>query len=67
MLTTVVHLKLGQSIILSGINTKSQTHSTSGLPLLSDIPVLGLLFGGQREEAADLEGAVFLIPSVIET
>lgn len=67
VLHTVVHLKLGQSIILSGINTKSQTHSTSGLPLLSEIPVLGALFGTHRDEASDLEGAVFLIPSVIET
>lgn len=66
LLSTVVHLKLGQSIILSGINTKSQTHSTSGLPLLSEIPVLGLLFGSQRREATDLEGAVFVIPSVID-
>jgi pilus assembly protein CpaC len=67
LLSTVVHLKLGQSIILSGINTKSQTHNTSGLPLLSEIPVLGVLFGSQRKEATDLEGAVFVIPSVIDS
>jgi pilus assembly protein CpaC len=66
-LSTIVHLRLGQSIILSGINTKSQTHSVSGLPLLSEIPVLGVLFGSHRDEAQDLEGAVFLIPSVIES
>lgn len=66
-LSTVVHLRLGQSIILSGINTKSQTHSVSGLPLLSEIPVLGALFGSHHDEAQDLEGAVFLIPSVIES
>jgi pilus assembly protein CpaC len=66
LLSTVVHLKLGQSIILSGINTKSQSHGISGLPLLSEIPVLGILFGSQRHEATDLEGAVFVIPSVID-
>jgi pilus assembly protein CpaC len=67
VLSTVVHLKLGQSVILSGINTKTHTHGVAGLPLLSEIPVLGLLFGRVRSETSDVEGAVFVIPSVIDT
>jgi pilus assembly protein CpaC len=64
---TIVHLKLGQSIVLSGISTRTQRHEVSGLPILSQIPVLGLLFGGHQREEADTEGAIFIVPSVIDS
>src|SRR4029079_2389235 len=44
-LTTNVSLKLGQSLVLSGIRSQSVSHNVSGLPGLSEIPLLGLLFG----------------------
>jgi pilus assembly protein CpaC len=66
-LETIVHLKLGQSIVLSGISTRSQRHAIAGLPLLSDIPVLGILFGSHQREEADTEGAIFIIPSVVDS
>jgi pilus assembly protein CpaC len=65
-LTTQVSLKLGQSLILSGIQSKTQRHSISGIPLLSEIPVLGVLFGRHGDAQQDTEGAIFLVPSVIE-
>ncbi|WP_394836802.1 type II and III secretion system protein [Pendulispora rubella] len=64
---TFVHLKLGQSIVLSGIRSSSTTHSVSGIPLLSQIPVLGLLFGSHQNSEAEIEGAVFIIPSIVES
>jgi pilus assembly protein CpaC len=67
LMNTFVHLKLGQSIILSGIRTWSVTHSVTGLPLLSQIPVLGLLFGGHTNSESDIEGAIYIIPSIIES
>jgi pilus assembly protein CpaC len=66
-LETIVHLKLGQSIVLSGISARTQRHQTTGIPILSDIPVLGLLFGGHQREQADTEGAIFIVPSVIDS
>jgi pilus assembly protein CpaC len=66
-LSTIVHLKLGQSIVLSGISSRTQRHRTSGLPLLSEIPILGLLFGSHQHTEADVEGAVLIIPSIIES
>lgn len=62
-----VHLKLGQSVVLSGIQTKATTHSVTGIPLLSQIPVLGLLFGGHTNSENEIEGAVFIIPSIVES
>jgi len=66
-LTTNVALKLGQSVVLSGIRTASEEHNTRGLPWLSEIPVLGLLFGSQRVRMHEVEGALFIVPSVLDT
>jgi pilus assembly protein CpaC len=66
-LDTLVTLKLGQALVLSGIKTQTRRQDSEGLPLLSEIPVLGVLFGSQRKSEADTEGAIFIIPSVIES
>ncbi len=66
-LNTLVRLKLGQSLVLSGIRSQNRRHSVSGLPLLSEVPVLGLLFGSHRDSAEDVEGAVFIIPTAVES
>jgi pilus assembly protein CpaC len=66
-LETQVTLKLGQALILSGIKTSSTQRSVSGLPGLEQIPVLGLLFATHSQEKQDTEGAVFIVPSVVDT
>jgi pilus assembly protein CpaC len=66
-ISTFVHLRLGQSLVLSGIRSSSETHSVAGLPLLSQIPVLGVLFGGHTNSETEVEGAIFIIPSIVES
>ena len=66
-LDTVVSLKLGQSIVLSGIHTRGERQGIGGLPWLSEIPILGLLFGSHNHEASEVEGAIFVVPGVVET
>jgi pilus assembly protein CpaC len=66
-LTTLVSLKLGESLVLSGIRTQNERMSTSGLPWLSEIPVLGALFGSTGDEASEVEGAIFVVPGVVES
>jgi pilus assembly protein CpaC len=66
-LDTLVNLKLGQALVLSGIRSRIQRHDVQGLPLLSEIPVLGLLFGAHINNTEDVEGAIFIVPSIIET
>jgi pilus assembly protein CpaC len=65
-LMTNVNLKLGQSIVLSGIRTESLAHSVSGLPGLSELPILGLLFGSHSQQRLETEGAIFVVPSVVQ-
>jgi pilus assembly protein CpaC len=66
-LSTSVDLKLGQSLVLSGIRSQSLTHAVTGLPLLSDIPLLGVLFGSHSQSDLQTEGAIFVVPSIVET
>jgi pilus assembly protein CpaC len=66
-LATLVTLKLGQALVLSGIRTRTQRHTVNGLPGLSQIPVIGLLFGKHSDQQEDTEGAIFIVPSIIET
>jgi len=66
-LQTVVNLELGQSLALAGLTSASETHSTSGLPGLSQIPVIGLLFGSNGAQTSQTENVVFIVPSVIDT
>ncbi len=66
-LSTLVYLKLGQSLVLSGIRTHADRRQTDGIPGLSWIPILGLLFGSLSNQSEDIEGAVFIIPSVVES
>jgi pilus assembly protein CpaC len=66
-LTTNVALKLGQSVVLSGIRTAHERQNTSGIPWLSEIPLLGILFGSHGQERQEVEGALFVVPSVLDT
>jgi len=66
-LEVLVHMKLGQALILAGIKSVTQQHAVAGLPLLSQIPVLGIFFGSHSNKKDEQENAMFVIPSVVET
>jgi pilus assembly protein CpaC len=65
-LVTVVHMKLGQSLVLSGIHLKKETGTTDGIPLLSRIPILGLFFGSKGASSNETESLVFIVPSIVD-
>ncbi len=64
-LTTNVSLQLGQSLIVSGIRRESTTHTITGIPILKDIPILGVLFGSHADDTEATEGAILIVPSVV--
>jgi type II secretory pathway component GspD/PulD (secretin) len=65
-LQTLVNVELGQSIVLAGAESRSQAKSAAGLPLLSQIPVLGFLFGTHAGRNDETENFIFIVPTVIE-
>ncbi|HEX7029428.1 MAG TPA: pilus (MSHA type) biogenesis protein MshL [Gammaproteobacteria bacterium] len=62
---SIVRAQNGQVIVIGGL-MKSQTRTeTAGVPLLSDIPVVGNLFEHQREREVKTELVILLRPIVI--
>jgi Flp pilus assembly secretin CpaC len=65
-LDTIVNLELGQSLILAGLSAKSERNSKSGLPFLSQIPILGLFFASHSNAEEESENIVIIVPSVVD-
>lgn len=63
---TLVNLELGQSIVLAGFVARSENRARSGFPGLSQIPVLGALFGSHSRRFEESEGLMFVVPSVAD-
>lgn len=63
---TVSNLALGESLAVAGLNASTQSRTRGGLPWLSQIPVIGLLFGKQTDTFNDTENLVFIAPSVVD-
>jgi len=52
-------------VAISGAITENHTESSSGIPLLHRIPVLGGLFGAKNFSTSRTELIIFLTPHVI--
>ncbi len=63
---TNVHVKIGQSIMLSGFKENTESVNASGIPLLMRIPILGYLFRSEAGDQTDTENVLFITPTVIE-
>lgn len=65
-LTTEVAIQSGETVVMGGLITQNNSHSTKGVPLVSKIPVLGNLFGTKRKSTGRTELLVLITPTVIE-
>jgi pilus assembly protein CpaC len=65
-LDSEVNLELGQSLILAGLTSKSERRTKSGLPVLSQIPILGIFFGSHGQVEDESENIVLIVPSVVD-
>jgi pilus assembly protein CpaC len=63
---TNVHVKIGQSIMLSGFKENTESMNAQGIPLLMRIPILGYLFRSESGDSTDSENVLFITPTVIE-
>lgn len=63
---TNVHVKIGQSIMLSGFKEATEDLNATGIPLLMRIPILGYLFRSEAASSTDTENVLFITPTVIE-
>ena len=63
---TRVNLELGESLVLAGFVAQSEVRNRRGLPGLSQIPILGALFGSHSRRYEASEGLMFIVPSVVD-
>ena len=64
--TTQVTIKNAQTIAIGGIISETKGRSRTGVPLLSRIPGLGLLFGSTSRKTSRTELIALITPHVIE-
>lgn len=64
---TQVLVKDGQTIVIGGLRDHQRDRSQSGVPLLSQIPILGGLFGGASRRTTETELYLFLTPRILRT
>jgi type IV pilus assembly protein PilQ len=63
--TSEVVMNNGETIVLGGILTKSESESESGVPLLSNIPIIGWLFKKKSTIENQSELMIFITPTIV--
>jgi general secretion pathway protein D len=58
-------VKAGHTVVLGGLMREQITHSTSRVPLLGDLPLIGPLFSSTKSGKSKSELLVFLTPYVV--
>lgn len=62
---TTVLVKDNQTIVLGGLVGTTDTEVETKLPILGDLPVLGVLFRGTRKQSRKTNLMIFLTPHII--
>jgi len=62
---TEVLVKDGETTVIGGIYTRNTSESQGGVPVLSEIPVIGWLFKKKRHEDKRAELLVFITPRIV--
>jgi general secretion pathway protein D len=63
--STQVTVQDGDTIAIGGAILENHTDSTAGIPILSHIPIVGMLFGAKSVSTQRTELIIFLTPRVI--
>jgi len=62
---TSIYVKKGGTIVIAGLMQTEESKREEGIPILCDLPLLGLLFKGVHTESSDSELVIFVTPSVV--
>jgi general secretion pathway protein D len=63
--TTVLRLKDGETQVLAGLISEEERDSSSGIPGLADLPVLGHLFASKSNETIKTEIVLLITPHIL--
>lgn len=65
--TTMLLAENGQTVFIGGLISNDLTHDRNGVPGLSAVPVVGLLFSNLDEKIVNKETVVLITPHLIDT
>jgi len=63
---TLLAVPTGQTMVMGGLILEDKENASTGLPLISRIPILGGLFGSQELKNNRTELVMFITPRVVE-
>lgn len=63
---TTIMSRHGQTVVFSGLITEDKSRTERGVPILSDLPLLGNLFKFQSENATRSELLIILTPYLVD-
>lgn len=63
---TTVELMDGETLIIAGLLTNTSTKSKTQVPVLGNIPVLGVLFRNSNDVTNDSELVIFITPKIVD-
>ena len=63
---TIALVEHGQTVVIGGLRKKEVSQQTNKIPLLGDLPILGMLFRFEGEDVSNSELVVFITPRIIE-
>jgi pilus assembly protein CpaC len=62
---TSVYMKSGNTLVIAGLIDDESQKTTSGVPLISDIPIIGELFRFTNDQKSQTELVIFVTPTLI--
>ena len=63
---TTIMARSGQTVVFSGLIQETKDHSEAGIPVLSDLPVVGPLFKLESDSARRTELMIILTPYLVD-
>jgi general secretion pathway protein D len=67
LVETSFTVKDGETVAIAGLITDNSSNSRTGVPFLSEIPILGSLFGSTTKNVTRTEQIILITPHVIRT
>ncbi|TLS17587.1 MAG: general secretion pathway protein GspD [Betaproteobacteria bacterium] len=64
---TILKLRDGETQILAGLLNDEERSSGNRVPVIGDIPILGRLFGSQKDERAKTEIILSITPRIVQS
>ena len=63
---TNVIVENGQTAVIGGLTTQDEVSSEVGVPILKDIPIIGLLFKFKQNKTESRDLVIFVTPTIVE-